>query len=82
MGCQHSSVSPSILLLKEFSHLQTSHERQKIPPHTHPLLSEFFTILSGSYSYTYPLQIEHVGTVEKGRDSDRERGLSQPEARA
>ena len=64
-------MSQSILLLSEF-HLQTSRERQKIPPHL--LLSEYFTIPSGSYSYTYPPGIEHAGMVEKGRDSDRERG--------
>ena len=46
------------------------------------LLSEFFTIPNGSYSCTYPSGIEHVGTVEKGRDSDRERGQGQPKARA
>jgi len=28
------------------------------------------------------LGIEHAGTIEKGRDSDRERGQGQPEARA
>ena len=31
---------------------------------------------------TYPSGIEHAGTVEKGRDSDRERGQGQPGARA
>ena len=64
------------------SHLQKSRERQKIPPHTYLFLSEFFTIPSGSYLCTYPLGIEHAGTIEKGRDSDRERGQGQPEARA
>ena len=61
-------------------HLQTSHERQKIPPYL--LLNEFFTISSGSNSCTYPPRIEHAGMVEKGRYSDRERGKGQPEARA
>ena len=37
---------------------------------------------SGSYSCTYPLAIEHVGTVEKGRYSDRERGQGQPNEKA
>jgi len=45
-----------------------------------------FTIPSGSnnqdYSCTYPLGIEHVGMVEKGRDNDRERDQGQPKARA
>ena len=80
----------SILLLSEsihitsqrVSHLQKSRERQKIPPHTYLFLSEFFTIPSGSYLCTYPLGIEHAGMVEKCRDSDRERGQGQPEARA
>jgi len=80
----------STLLLSEFihitpqwvSHLQKSCERQKIPPHTYLLLSEFFTIPSGSYSCTYPSEIEHAGRIEKGRDSDRERGQGQSEARA
>jgi len=31
---------------------------------------------------TYPPGIEHVGTVGKDRDSDRERGQGQPGARA
>ena len=31
---------------------------------------------------TYPSGIEHAGTVEKGRGSDRERGQGQPKARA
>ena len=56
------------------SHLLTSCERQKNPPYAHPLLSKLFTILSGSYSCRYPLGIEHAGTVEKGRDSGREKG--------
>ena len=67
---------------QQVCHLLISHERQKIPLHEHPLLCELFTISNGSYSYTYPLGIEHAGTVEKDRDSDRERGQGQPEARA
>lgn len=31
---------------------------------------------------TYPLGIEHVGTVEKGRDNDKEIGQGQLETRA
>ena len=64
------------------SHPQVSHERQKFPPHAHPLLNEFFTIPSRSYSYTYPPGIEQADTVEKGRDSDRERGQGQTEEMA
>ena len=67
---------------RRVSHLQASFKRQKIPPYAHPPPSEFSIILSGSYSCTYPLRIEHACAVEKGRDSDRERGQGQPEARA
>ena len=31
---------------------------------------------------TYPLGIEHAGTIEKGRDNDKERGQGQHEVRA
>ena len=31
---------------------------------------------------TYPLGIEHTGTIEKGRDRDKERDQGQPEVRA
>ena len=31
---------------------------------------------------TYPLGIEHAGTVEKGRDRNKERDQAQPKARA
>ena len=51
-----------------------------------PILQRVFPIPSGSsnqdYSCTYPLGIEHVGMVEKGRGRDRERDQGQPEARA
>ena len=46
------------------------------------LLNKFFTIPSGSYSCSYPSRIKHVGMAKKGRDSDREKGQGQPEARA
>ena len=68
---------------QQVSHPRASSERQKI--YTYSLVS-FSTIPCESnnqdYSCTYPLEIEHVGTVEKGRDSERERDQGQPEARA
>ena len=60
------------------SHLLTSHERQKITPYADPLISELFTIPSGSYSRTYSQGIKHASKVEKGKDSDRESGQGQP----
>ena len=51
-----------------------------------PTLQRVYTTLSGSnnqdYSCTYSLGIEHVSTVEKGRDRNRERDQGQPETRA
>ena len=68
-----------------FSSPSKSWKMQKIPPYTYLLLSEF-SPFSGSnnqdYSCTYSLGIEHVSTVEKGRDRNRERDQGQPETRA
>ena len=60
------------------SHLQASHSRST------PLLIKFFSIPSRSYSCTYTSRIEHASIVEKGRDSDREKGegQGQPKVRA
>ena len=47
---------------------------------------QVFTIPSGSnnqdYSCTYPSEVKHANTVEKGRDSNRERDQGQLRARA
>ena len=54
-------------------------------PYT-PIPQRVFTSSNGSsnqdYSCTYPLRIEHVGMVEKGKDRDRERDQGQPKTRA
>jgi len=51
-----------------------------------PTPQQVFTTPSGSnnqdYSCTYPPGIQHAGTVEKGRDRDKERDQGQLEARA
>ena len=73
------------LLSKFLILVQVLRGRRFLPMHTYSLVS-FSTIPCESnnqyYSCTYPLGIEHVGTVEKGRDSERERDQGQPEARA
>ena len=73
------------LLSKFLILVQVLRGRRFLPMHTYSLVS-FSTIPCESnnqdYSCTYPLAIKHVGTVEKGRDSERERDQGQPEARA
>ena len=72
--------------LVSFAFPSKSWKRQKIPPHAYLLLSKFSTTPNGSNdqhcSCIYPSGIENVGTVEKGRDRDRERVQGQPKARA
>ena len=64
------------LLSKFLILVQVLRGRRFLPMHTYSLVS-FSTIPCESnnqdYSCTYPLGIEHVGTVEKGKDSDREK---------
>ena len=73
----------TVLLGKFLIPVQVLRGRRFLPMHTYSSMS-FSTILCGSnnqdYSCTYPLGIEHVGMVEKGTDSERERDQGQPKA--
>ena len=87
----HTSTKVTLLLsesisttLQQVSHPQVSHERGRRFLHIHTYSSASFHHPCGSnnqdYSCTYPQRIEHAGTVEKGKDNDKERNQGQPEA--
>ena len=77
--------SPFILLLTKFLIPKwVMRGKRFLPKHIYSSASfhHLWWIHNQDYSCTYPPGIEHEGTVEKGRDSDRELDQGQPEARA